>query len=160
MSHHLRFLFLAGLRLGGRLILCHGLRFSGRLILHYGLRLSRGLVLYHRLRLRLMLHNRLGLRSGLVLHHYRLGLRGWHVLHYYRLGLRSRHVLHYHRLIRLISNAASIVAQTQGKVIAAAESHYYHAGHQDHFKHILFHNVEDRGVCLYKNEAHQQTTFI
>ena len=137
-----------GLRLGGRLILCHGLR------------LSRGLVLCHRLRLRLMLHHRLGLRSGLVLHYYRLGLRGWHVLHYYRLGLRSRHVLHYHRLIRLISNAASIVAQAQCKVIAAAESHYYHAGHQDHFKHILFHNIEDRGLCLYKNEAHQQITFI
>ena len=155
VSHHLRFPLLARLRLGSGLILGYGLRLGCRLILSCGLRFSHRLVLCHRLRLGLTLHHRLGLRGGLVLHH-RLGLRGGLVLHDYRLRfrrdimmhhhmLRAGFMVYYHRLggryhHRMVGYAASIVAQTQGKVIAAAESYHYYAGHQEHFKHILFHN--------------------
>ena len=85
-----------------------------------------------------------------MMHHHML--RDGFMVYYHRLGGR------YHQ--GLVGYTASIMAQTQGKVIAAAESYHYYAGHQEHFKHILFHNFEDRGLCLYKNEAHQKKTFI
>jgi hypothetical protein len=135
VSHHLRFPLLARLRLGSGLILGYGLRLGCRLILSCGLRFSHRLVLCHRLRLGLTLHHRLGLRGGLVLHDYRLRFRRDIMMHHHM--LRAGFMVYYHRMV---GYAASIVAQTQGKVIAAAESYHYYAGHQEHFKHILFDN--------------------
>ncbi len=103
----------------------------------------------------------MGFRSRFMMHHYMLQRRS--MVHYHM--LRSRFTMHYDRPggrynYRLAAHTAAVMAKTQGQVITAAESHYYHTGHQEHFKHILFHLSMNRGLCLYMNEAHQHIIYI